>query len=186
MLMRSLLALVFGIGMIGFPGIAPAQPADEVTERVVPDAEYQRLRRRTNLSVGGRASPLTLPHHPYVHGHPGSGYGPYGYGYGPWGVPRPVYYPPGSTPSESAPMEIGPVTPAGRVTLQVEPLDAEVLVDGHPLRRRDDAPYEVGLLEGVHQVEVRAPGHQEHRQEVVVRGGTATNLTVRLQPSQAP
>ena len=183
---RSLFALFFGIVVIALPGSAPAQPADEVTERVVPDAEYQRLRRRVDLSVGGRASPLTLPHHPYVHGHPGSGYGPYGYGYGPWGVPHPFYYPPGSTPSESQPMEIGPVRPAGRVTLQVEPPDAEVLVDGHPVPRRGDAPYQVGLLEGIHQIQVRAPGHQEHREEVVVRGGSATNLTVRLQPSGAP
>jgi len=83
-------------------------------------------------------------------------------------------------------MEIGPVTPAGRVTVQVEPSDAEVLVDGHPLRRQENAPYQVGVLEGIHQLEVRAQGHQEHRQEIVVRAGSATNLTVRLQPSGAP
>ncbi|GAF83687.1 unnamed protein product, partial [marine sediment metagenome] len=160
---------------------------DEVTERVVPDAEYQRLRRRTNLSVGRRASPLTLP--PGHHSPPGFGYGPWGYGYGPWGVPPghvPNPYDYRHDPSESRPMEIGPVTPAGRVRVEVEPPDAEVLVDGNPVRRRGDAPYEVGLLEGVHQIEVRAPGHREHREEVMVHGGSATNLTVRLQPSGAP
>jgi len=82
-------------------------------------------------------------------------------------------------------MEIGPVTPAGRVRVEVEPPNAEVLVDGNPVRRRGDAPHEVGLLEGVHQIQVRAPGHREHREEVMVRGGSATNLTVRLQPSGA-
>ena len=100
-------------------------------------------------------------------------YAPYPYYY-PWGAPGGVY-----GPSEG---DFGgdAVIPAGRLILLVDPVSAEVYVDGHRLNQRDDLSYQVGLLVGRHAVEVRAQGYRPYNQDVNLQPGRRMVITVRL------
>ncbi|RCX31142.1 PEGA domain-containing protein [Thioalbus denitrificans] len=101
-------------------------------------------------------------------------YSPYPYYY-PWAPPPGIY-----GPSQG---DFGgdQVIPAGRLLLMVDPVSADVYVDGRKLSPRRDLTYQVGLLVGNHTVEVRADGYRTHRQEVDLRPNRRTVLTIRLQ-----
>jgi len=108
---------------------------------------------------------------PYMHRH----YGPPGWpGY--YYPPYPPYYQPRKPWYEDEP----PI-PAGRLMLLVDPVEARAYVNGYPLQRHPDLSYEVGLLRGEHQVEVRAEGYVQHKRTVNIRGGERVRLTIRLE-----
>ncbi|MEO5656655.1 MAG: PEGA domain-containing protein [Nitrospiria bacterium] len=64
----------------------------------------------------------------------------------------------------------------------VDPVDAEVLVDGLRLSQNNDLSYEVGLLVGTHTLTVRAEGYDPHEEAIDVPGGRHVARTVRLTP----
>lgn len=76
--------------------------------------------------------------------------------------------------------------PAGRLQLWVDPVQAQAFIGGYALERHSDLSYEVGLLEGEHQVEVTAEGFEPYRRIVVIRGGERVRLTIRLERAPRP
>lgn len=76
--------------------------------------------------------------------------------------------------------------PAGRVMLLVEPLQAQVYVNGYPLQRQADLTYEAGLLKGEHQIEVTAQGYLAYRRTVQIHGSELIRLTIRLLEEDSP
>ena len=107
-----------------------------------------------------------MPYPPYAPQHP-----PY-YAYPPYHEPEVPWY------RGEAPI------PAGRVSVLVDPLDAEVFIDGHPIGRRPDLTYEAGLLQGRYTVEVRAEGYEPYEKNIAVRGGEVISMTIRLKKDQ--
>lgn len=102
---------------------------------------------------------------------------PYGYyPYYPW-PPSQGYYPPASEPPSQ-------LIPAGRLIILVDPVDAEVWVDGLRLGQNNDLSYEVGLLVGTHTLTVRAEGYDPHEEAIDIHGGRHVFRTVRLSPQQ--
>lgn len=109
---------------------------------------------------------------------------------GPYPVPYPYYYPPplypapdAHAPSSPAPAP-QPVSVAGHVILLVDPLAAEVHLDGVRLNRRDDLSYGIAVLEGRYLLRVAAPGFETHEQALEVSGGRGMFVTVRLAPDR--
>jgi len=76
--------------------------------------------------------------------------------------------------------------PAGRLLLLADPVHAQAFVDGYPLERNSDLSYEVGLLEGEHQVEVTAEGYTPFQDTVLIRGGRVLRLNIRLERAWEP
>ena len=121
-------------------------------------------------------SPMAAAEPGYVYDSPYAApyyYAPYPYYY-PWGGPRSVY-----GPSEG---DFGgdAVIPAGRLVLLVDPVTADVFVDGRKLNPRNDLTYQVGLLVGPHEVEVKADGFRAYKNTVDLQAGRRMVLTVRL------
>lgn len=104
---------------------------------------------------------------------------PYPYPYPPYQGPPSSYY---SPPEED--LYGGEVIPAGRLVLLVDPVSADVYVDGHPLKQREDLSYEVALLVGKHKVEVRAEGYSSYEKWIEISGGHRIVLTIRLESDQ--
>lgn len=102
---------------------------------------------------------------------------------GPYGrrVPPPPYYPPapeaapppqpGAAPSEGA---------RGTLSLNVQPGDSEVLVDGTPLRVQSQDSQLIELSEGRHNIQVRKTGYVGYLTDVQIHAGQTTSLEVRL------
>jgi hypothetical protein len=137
----------------------------------------QKSRSSTELSVEapsyGRAPGGTIYGGPTD---PPPPYGYYPYPYYPWPPPQ-GYYPPASEPPSQ-------LIPAGRLIVLVDPVDAEVWVDGLRLGQNNDLSYEVGLLVGTHTLTVRAEGYDPHEEEIDIRGGRHVFRTVRLSLQQ--
>lgn len=70
----------------------------------------------------------------------------------------------------------------GTLALQVDPPEAEVLVDGESIGRAS-ATAPLRLLPGRHDVEARAEGRTAYRQTVEVGAGEAVRLIARLLPA---
>ena len=62
----------------------------------------------------------------------------------------------------------------------VQPLDADVFVDGFQLKRKNDLTYEIGLLTGIHKVEVKREGYKLQSIDVLVEAGKSIPLTIEL------
>lgn len=112
---------------------------------------------------------------PYPYYYPYGAYAPPPY---PWGSPPPAYAPPPPDAYNA------PVIPAGRLALLVDPVSAEVFVDGHRLTQHPDLSYEVGLLVGSHTVSVKKPGYEPFEQAVEITANQRVMLTVRLRPAE--
>lgn len=100
-------------------------------------------------------------------------------------LPYPLFLPysePGPTPWFDDEILI----PAGRLHLLVDPVHAQAFVDGYPLERNPDLSYEVGLLEGEHQVEITAEGYAPFQQTVTIKGGRMLRLNIRLEREGGP
>jgi len=82
--------------------------------------------------------------------------------------------------SNRSPYESLEVKQAGRLSIVVEPFDAEVFVDGYKLNQKTDLTYEIGLLTGIHRVEVKKEGYKPYSIEVVVEPGKMIPLAIEL------
>lgn len=74
--------------------------------------------------------------------------------------------------------------PAGRVVMLVDPIQAQVFVNGYAIQRQADLTYEAGLLHGKHQIEVKADGYAPYQQAVNIQGGEMIRLTIRLEKDE--
>jgi hypothetical protein len=72
----------------------------------------------------------------------------------------------------------------GSLAVRVQPLDAEVIVDGEPWQSPDAGSVTLQLSEGTHKVEVRKDGYRTYAAEVRVRRGDTTSLNVSLTREQ--
>lgn len=117
---------------------------------------------------------------PYPFYYPYGAYAPPPY---PWGPPAPGYAPPSYAPPVPDAYN-APVIPAGRLALLVDPVSAEVFVDGHRLTQHPDLSYEVGLLVGSHTVTVRKEGYEAFEQAIEIPPNQRIMLTVRLRPAE--
>ncbi len=72
--------------------------------------------------------------------------------------------------------------PAGRLVLLVEPVQAEVFINGHPLQQQKDLSHAAGLLQGEHLVQIQAEGYQSYQKTLQLRAGQRLQLNIRLQP----
>jgi hypothetical protein len=114
------------------------------------------------------------------------------------GQPRhdPRNYPPPDYPSQGESRQPGDPVPAprrgagqappaqsgeyGSLAVRVQPLDAEVFVDGEAWQSPDAGSITLQLSEGVHRVEVRKQGYRTYSAEVRVRRGDSTSVNVSL------
>ncbi len=119
---------------------------------------------------GGPYPPIYPPTYPYAYGYPYAPYPAY-----PWPPPSaPLYAPPSSGTYNRE------VIPAGRLALLVDPVSADVYVDGHRLTQHPDLSYEVGLLVGSHTVLVKKEGYESFEQAIEIPPNQRVMLTVRL------
>jgi hypothetical protein len=142
-------------------------------------AEAQKLNETADTypgDVAGMISRGTL----YAHG-PGH-YGPWGRDY-PYGRHYPYYYDPPYLRDAPSPYPED-VKAAGRLLIQVEPFDAHVFVDGYELKQREGRTFEIGLLVGIHRVEVRKDGFKPYSAEIEIQPAVRTLLTVTLDEEQ--
>jgi hypothetical protein len=124
---------------------------------------------------------------PPPRGHIYGGSYPAPYPYYPYGWPPPYLYAP--PPGENRAPPVSPDStdgqehiPVGQIIILVDPVSAEVFLDGLRLTQRDDLSYAVGLLEGRHKVKVQAEGYVAHDKTINVLGGRGKFLTIRLTP----
>lgn len=75
--------------------------------------------------------------------------------------------------------------PVGHIVLVVNPVGAQVTLDGVRLTQRTDLSYAVGVLEGRHLIRVSAPGFEAHDRALDVQRGVGLFITVRLAPVEA-
>ena len=68
----------------------------------------------------------------------------------------------------------------GSMAVRVQPLDAEVFVDGEAWQSPQAGSITLQLSEGVHRVEVRKQGYRTYSAEVRVRRGDSTSVNVSL------
>ena len=120
-------------------------------------------------------------------GHIHDGPHPAPYPYYPYGWPPPYLYAP--PPGENRAPPVSPDStdgqehiPVGQIIILVDPVSAEVFLDGLRLTQRDDLSYAVGLLEGRHKVKIQAEGYVTHDKTINVLGGRGKFLTIRLTP----
>ena len=66
----------------------------------------------------------------------------------------------------------------GSLSMRVQPLDAEVIVDGEPWQSPEAGSLTLQLADGVHRVTVRKDGYRVYNAEVRVRRGDTTSLNV--------
>ena len=109
--------------------------------------------------------------------------------YYPYSYPYPYYpYPPPPylryEESRMSPYDSLEVKQAGRLSIVVQPFDAKVSVDGYQLTQKADLTYEIGLLTGVHKVEVKREGYKPYSIEVVVEAGKIVPLAIELKKGE--
>jgi hypothetical protein len=169
MTMRRVQAISIAVGLL----VLVAQTAWSGDIRL--SQQGKKGRSAADLSVEapsyGRAPGGTIYGGPYP-----PPYGYYPYPYYPW-PPSQGYYPPAFEPPSQ-------LIPAGRLIVLVDPVDAEVWVDGLRLGQNNDLSYEVGLLVGTHTLTVRAEGYDPHEEEIDIPGGRHVFRTVRLSQQQ--
>src|SRR5258705_5699636 len=71
----------------------------------------------------------------------------------------------------------------GAVAVRVQPIDAEVFIDGERWEASNGERVLVQLTDGVHRVEVRKAGYRTYTSTVRVRSGETVTLNVSLSPS---
>lgn len=113
--------------------------------------------------------PYWEQHHPYPYSYP--------YPYYPYPPPPYMRY----EDSRKSPYDSLSVKQAGRITVTVQPLDAEVFVDGYQLKSKEDLTYEIGLLTGIHRVDVKKDGYKPYSIEVLVEADRTIPLAIELE-----
>ena len=66
----------------------------------------------------------------------------------------------------------------------MQPLDAEVLIDGQPWRGPAQDPLVIEVAEGPHTIEIRKTGYRSYVTRVEVRRGVSIPLNVSLRAQQ--
>ena len=118
-----------------------------------------------------------------------------------YGTPYPPWFYPYAYPQASPPGYIHGTPPAppdgaagvpaqeryaaGHVIVLVDPVGAEVKLDGLKLTQRPDLSYAFGVLEGAHKILVAAEGYEQYEKNLEVLGGRGMFLTIRLTPLAA-
>ena len=95
----------------------------------------------------------------------------YGYGY-------PYHYYP---KEEKSPYSDLDIKSAGELIITVEPLEADVLVDGYVLMPDENLTYSIGLLTGEHQVEVKAQGYKTYLKDIEIQPGKGITLSIQIE-----
>jgi hypothetical protein len=147
--------------------------ARDIKKGIIAHTIVGGIRNFPLFPAGGAVPYWQNPNSPYYQ--PYYPYNPY---YSPYGGP-PNY--PGSSNTSPYPTE---VKPAGRLFIQIEPLDAAVMVDGYTLKQKDDLTYEVGLFTGIHHVEVNKDGFKSYKADVDIQPGMGTLITIVLEKLQ--
>jgi hypothetical protein len=110
--------------------------------------------------------------HPFA---PGRGYGSY---------ETVVVYPQSYTNNRQEPGYTGgyPVTPSGWISVKVDPADAEVFVDGHPIKLDPSSGLspKLGYLVGKHTIDARRKGLETYSGEVEIRQANEVHIDVKL------
>lgn len=122
---------------------------------------------------GGIYPPYAYGPYSHPHGYPPSVFGPGAYGFG-------MYPPPRYDDKGSSPYAHLQVKPAGQLTVLVDPVDAEVRVDGKKLKQMDDLSFQVGLLVGTHKVEASKDGYRPFTTDIEIRAGGGIFLPIQL------
>ncbi|HLE59953.1 MAG TPA: PEGA domain-containing protein [Thermoanaerobaculaceae bacterium] len=113
-------------------------------------------------------------------------YYPPWWGWG-WGGPGPYppppylsqpYLQPGAPTPPAYPLQ---VKPAGRLVVLTNPIDADVYVDGVRLQQQPNLSYDVGLLAGPHQVDIRREGFKPFSYKADIPPGGGIVLPVELE-----
>ena len=75
-----------------------------------------------------------------------------------------------------------PVVPAGSIKVKVEPSDAAVFVDGHPVKidPASGSSEPAGYPVGQHRVEARKPGFTPYEGEVEIKQASEVHLDIKL------
>ena len=75
-----------------------------------------------------------------------------------------------------------PVVPAGSIKIKIEPSDAAVFVNGHPVKidAASGSSEPVGYPVGQHKVEARKPGFTPYEGEVEIKQATEVHLDIKL------
>ncbi len=149
------------------------------TERVYlsPDRTFKIHHMMEKLAAGEVAerppAPAVLPPDEQQGGPPSRG--PAGRGGPPPQYPAP---PPQSSSSSS------PAASGGTLELNLQPGDADVLVDGQPWRGTGQPRLTIDLSEGRHNIQIRKTGYVGYLTDVQIRRGETTTLDVnlRIQP----
>jgi hypothetical protein len=109
-------------------------------------------------------------------------------------VPPPTRTPPRSSRDDYPPPDVqrrpGEPVPSprrggesgeyGSLSMRVQPIDAEVIVDGEPWQSPEAGSLTLQLADGLHRVTVRKDGYRVYNAEVRVRRGDTTSLNVSL------
>jgi hypothetical protein len=105
----------------------------------------------------------------------------------PYPYPQPYTYPqpyppgyqsPGSRTSEGTRQ----IRPSGWISIEIDPPEAAVFIDGNKLEPGKDNTYEEGVFTGRHKVEIKKKGYQDHLEWVDVQTGVRQTLKVFLKP----
>ena len=75
-----------------------------------------------------------------------------------------------------------PVTPSGWISVKVEPADAEVFVDGHPIKLDPSSglSQKLGYLVGKHTIDARKKGLEPYSGEIEIRQANDVHIDVKL------
>jgi len=152
------------------------------TVYLTPNKTFTLKQRMEPLAAGEAGDARPVPTTP-----PAAAQGPQGAVPTPGGRrrgPPPNLPPPPNEPATGTPPAAGE-TASGTLTIQIQPADADVLIDGQPWpasQRQDRIVVDVAA--GRHVVQVRKQGYVGYLTEVEVRRGeTATlNISLRTQP----
>ena len=89
----------------------------------------------------------------------------------------PPYYPPTSPNTYGGSRQ---ARPSGWITIEVEPRDAEVFLDGNKMDVAENNSYEEGVFTGRHRIEVKKEGYIDHLEFVDVQAAVKQRLKIRL------
>lgn len=75
-----------------------------------------------------------------------------------------------------------PVVPAGSIKVKIEPSDAAVFVNGHPVKidAASGSSEPVGYPVGQHKVEARKPGFTPYEGEVEIKQASEVHIDIKL------
>ena len=90
---------------------------------------------------------------------------------GPGPGPRPDREPPSASRGDAG---------FGSLALRVQPVDAEVMIDGDKWQSAQGEPLVVELSAGPHRVEIRKEGYRTYMTEVTVKPGATASLNVAM------